>query len=58
MLHTLGAYYIWVSFLTAFLRRALRVAPGYWVGVALLVCLAGLRLLAAVRRRSGAAVRA
>jgi DMSO/TMAO reductase YedYZ heme-binding membrane subunit len=50
-LHTLGSFYIWLSFLTAFLTRALHVAAGYWFPVALVLALLVTRLWAAVRAR-------
>ncbi len=55
ILHTVGSLYIWISFANAFLIRALHVAPGYWVPVAMLAMMMGLRLLAAARARLHAA---
>jgi DMSO/TMAO reductase YedYZ heme-binding membrane subunit len=50
-LHTQGSFYIWLSFLNAFLTRALHVAAGYWFPVALVLALLVVRLWAAVRAR-------
>jgi DMSO/TMAO reductase YedYZ heme-binding membrane subunit len=45
VLHTVGAFYIWVIFLVSFLSRALRM-PGYWLPAALVVFAMVLRVVA------------
>jgi DMSO/TMAO reductase YedYZ heme-binding membrane subunit len=56
-LHLAGSIYVWFAFVNAFLIRARHVAPGYWLPVALLFALMGLRLWAAARSRVRVAVR-
>lgn len=49
LLHTTGAYSIWLVFLIGFGKRAPEM-PGYWAFVAALIALLALRLLARGRR--------
>ncbi|HEY7724059.1 MAG TPA: hypothetical protein VH880_01905 [Anaeromyxobacteraceae bacterium] len=51
-LHLTGAFYVWVSFLVAFARRA-SASPGYWLPVGLLAGAMALRLAGYVIGRRG-----
>jgi sulfoxide reductase heme-binding subunit YedZ len=52
-LHGFGAFYIWVGFMNGFGSRA-PARPSYWIFIAILVAVMGLRL-AAMRRKKVAA---
>jgi sulfoxide reductase heme-binding subunit YedZ len=58
VLHTVGALYLWISFLNAFLTRALRM-PGYWPAAGLAIAAMAIRIAAwlagRARARLGAA---
>jgi hypothetical protein len=51
VLHTVGALYLWVAFLNAFLIRALRM-PGYWPAVGLGVAAMAIRIAAWAQGRA------
>jgi hypothetical protein len=51
-LHTAGSLYLWVAFLSAFVKRA-HHAPGYWLPVLLAVLAIALRIVAWARERAG-----
>jgi DMSO/TMAO reductase YedYZ heme-binding membrane subunit len=53
VLHRLGVWYIWVSFLVAFGKRIPENGPAYWLPVVALIAALALRLAAARRRRPG-----
>jgi len=58
VLHTVGALYLWIAFLNAFLGRALRM-PGYWPAAGLAIAAMAIRIAAwlagRARARLGAA---
>jgi len=50
VLHTAGAYYIWLIFFLAHLKRT-PISSNYWIGVTLLLAMMALRLIAAARQK-------
>lgn len=53
VLHLLGGWYIWLSFLVAFGKRIPENGAAYWLPVVALLAALALRFAAARRRRSG-----
>ena len=52
-LHTVGALYLWIAFLNAFLTRALRM-PGYWPAAGLAAAAMAIRIAAWAQGRAAA----
>ncbi len=51
LLHAVGAWYLWISFMVTFGKR-IPVSAGYAVPVVILVVALAIRLLASVRARA------